>query len=300
MANVSRFVFKLIGNQEEFRVTEFHGQEGLSTPFEWQITVACEDANLKLSDLLNHSALLTLLGDTPKPTTRLVHGFVTRATYLETGTRFSLYRLTLTPQFSYFSYRSGHRIFQDMSVKDIINQLFSDAKIPGDQYQWKLKKSYPKRTYCVQYDETEFDFISRLLAEEGIHYHFTHHLDRHVMVLSDNNNAFPANSNAASLPYRQEQSRAHGESSVYQFEHNHKITASQATLIDFDFESPKSPLKGNSGSLANHVVQYPGKYKKTPQGKNSHQAFTGIFGSGFDNRLSSAHQPGRDRGDQGS
>ncbi|MBV1919420.1 MAG: type VI secretion system tip protein VgrG, partial [Pseudomonadales bacterium] len=187
-------------------------------------------------------AVVTLLGDEPTPTKRLVHGFISKASYLSSGNRFSLYKITLTPQLSYFKYRSGHRIFQNMSVQGIIKQLFSDAKIPTDQIQWKLKKSYPTKEYCVQYDETEFTFISRLLAEVGIHYHFTHHLDRHVIVFSDNNTAFIASENNPTLPYIQEQSRAHGETSAYQFELTRKATPNNANLLDFSFTSPNNAL----------------------------------------------------------
>ena len=134
MANSSRFIFTLIGGNTELRVTEFDGQESLSTPFQWNVTVATEDANLDLSNLVNKSALLTLLGEKANPTERLIHGFISSASYLSTGNRFSLYQLTLTPQLSYFEHRSGHRIFQDMSVPDIIKQLFSDAKYPATKY----------------------------------------------------------------------------------------------------------------------------------------------------------------------
>ena len=259
MANSTRFTFTLIGSSEPFRVVEFEGDERISSPFEWQITVASEDANLELNDFVNKSAVLTLLGDEPTPTKRLIHGFISEASYLSTGNRFSLYRITLTPQLSYFNYRSGHRIFQNMSVQDIIKQLFSDAKIPNDQIQWKLKQSYPAKEYCVQYDETEFDFISRLLAEEGIHYHFTHHLDRHVIVFSDSNTAFTVSENNPTLPYIQEQSRAYGETSAYQFELTRKVTANNASLIDFTFTSPKNALIANAGNGKNQVTTYPAK-----------------------------------------
>ncbi len=271
MANSSRFVFTLIGSDTPLRVTEFEGQESLSTPFQWNVTVATEDANLDLRNLINKSAVLTLLGEEASPTERLIHGFISAASYLSTSNRFSLYRLTLTPQLSYFEHRSGHRIFQDMSVPDIIKQLFSDAKIPGDQIQWKLKKTYQARTYCVQYDENELSFISRLLAEEGIHYHFTHHLDRHVIVLSDSNTAFKANDNAPTLPYIQEQSRAYGETSAYRFELNKKVTANNSNLIDFTFTAPKNALIANaSNDTGNrHVVSYPGKFPGRDNGGNT-------------------------------
>ena len=267
MTNSSRFIFTLIGSQESFRVTEFHGQEDLSSPFEWQITLACENANLDLAQLIDHSALLTLKGEETQASQRLVHGHVSQAEYLKTSTRFSVYRLTLTPQLYYFGLRSGHRIFQDLSVPDIIRQLFTDAKIPADQIQWKLKRSYSSRPYCVQYGETELAFISRLLAEEGIHYHFHHHRDRHVMVFSDHNNVFAANQNTPTLPFIQEQSRAHGNTSVYQFELNHQTSASQTTLIDFYFTSPKKPLLHSAGNGTKQITTYPGKYQSTSSGK---------------------------------
>jgi len=157
MANDSRFTFSLIGSDELFRVTEFKGDETISSPFEWQVTIASEDANLELEDFLNKSAVLTLFSDEPMPKRRLIHGFISSSSYLSTGDRFSLYQVTLIPQFSYFKFRSGYRIFQDMTAQDIIKQLFSDAKIPGDQIQWKLKQSYSKKDYCVQHGETEFD-----------------------------------------------------------------------------------------------------------------------------------------------
>ncbi|OUS28244.1 hypothetical protein A9Q99_11965 [Gammaproteobacteria bacterium 45_16_T64] len=268
MANVSRFSFTLIGHQDNFLVTEFSGQESLSCPFEWRITVATENADLDLHQLTNSSALLTLRGEEATPTERFAHGFVSTAKYIESGTYYSLYELTLQPQLSNFNHRSGHRIFQDQTVQDIINTLFSDARIPSDQYQWKLSKRYPKRSYCAQYGESELAFISRLLAEEGIHYHFTHHKDRHVIVLSDNNNAFAA-CPKPQLPYIQEQSRAFGETSAYRFALNRNITASQSSLIDFTFQAPKNPLIANGKGSASHkhFTSYPSLYQQESVGK---------------------------------
>jgi len=264
MANESRFTFTLIGSDEPFRVTEFVGQETISSPFEWEITIASEDANLELKDFLNKSAVLTLLSDDPVPKQRLIHGFITTSSYLSTGERFSLYKVTLTPQFSYFKFRSGYRIFQDMTVQDIIKRMFAYAKIPRDQIQWKLKQSYARKDYCVQHGETEFEFISRLLAEEGIHYHFTHHLDRHVIVFSDSNTAFDTSSNNATLPYRQEQSRAHGETSAHQFTLIQKVSTHKSQLIDFTFTSPKNTLIANSGTGERQITSYPGNISTEP------------------------------------
>jgi len=115
---------------------------------------------------------------------RFFNGFVTE--FAQTGyeERFHLYRATIRPWFWFLTRGSDCRIFQKKTVKEIF-----EAVVKGygfNDYKLKLGGTYPTRDYCVQYRETDFNFLSRLLEEEGIHYFFEHEDGKHFMILGDN------------------------------------------------------------------------------------------------------------------
>ncbi|HHH27771.1 MAG TPA: type VI secretion system tip protein VgrG, partial [Polyangiaceae bacterium] len=117
---------------------------------------------------------------------RHVHGVVERLEFSATRSR-DAFRVTLElrpPQYL-LHYRRGFRIFQEMSVPDIVQKVFESAGLPAEVFRWELQSDYEEREYCVQYNESEWDFVCRLLEDEGIYFAFEHALDSVVMVIGD-------------------------------------------------------------------------------------------------------------------
>jgi len=171
--------------------------EQLSRPFELQLHLVSEDGKLNPDTILGKDVTVTM---TPtKGGKRHIHGFVTEFSQVGYSRRLHQYRATVSPWLWFLTRTSDCRIFQGKSVPDIFQEVakghgFSDFKL-------KLKGSFEPFEYCVQYRETDFNFVSRLLEQEGIFYYFTHADGNHKMVLSNDANDAEAISGYADVPF---------------------------------------------------------------------------------------------------
>jgi type VI secretion system VgrG family protein len=170
----------------EFEVLEFTGMEAISQPYHFDLEVVSEKRNIEVEKLLNCQAFL--LFDAGG---RGVHGQIFRVGHADSGERQTRYRFSLVPRLAYLGQRINQRIFQQQSVPEIITQVLKDHGILKDAFKFQLSVDYPKREYCVQYAESDLAFIQRLCAEIGIHYHFQHSVDGHLLVFGDDQTVFP-------------------------------------------------------------------------------------------------------------
>ena len=133
--------------------------------------------------LIGKNAVITVeLKDGAK---RYFHGMISRLVSGGRGTasrRFVRFQLEIVPTLARLRARTDCRIFQNMSVADIVKQVLDDAHV---DFRNALEKPYTERDYCVQYRETDLNFISRLMEDEGIFYFFEHEEGKHTMVLAD-------------------------------------------------------------------------------------------------------------------
>lgn len=172
----------------------FHGMEGqetLSQPFLFKLTLVnkVEDPAIDPLKLLGTEMTVQLEQEyssvdllKPTPEKRFFNGYVTRV--MQDGVRgsYRFYHVELRPWFWLLDKTSDCRVFQNKSVPEIVTEVFS--KQGFKDFEKKLG-SYKKREYCVQYRETDFAFVSRLLESEGIYYYFRHENQKHTMVLAD-------------------------------------------------------------------------------------------------------------------
>ena len=182
--------------------------EGISELFSVQVAALSLDAAIPLKSLIGQPVLVELLaaGDTPA---RPFHGYVTAAEQVGANGGFARYRLTIEPWLRFLGLGRDSRVFQDMTVCDIV-----DAVLRGYDHQGRLAPAwrfdlqdrdvYPRRSLTTQYQESDLAFIERLLLEEGLFYFFTHQgdaagpqLGSHTMVIADHNGAFAPNAQAA-------------------------------------------------------------------------------------------------------
>src|SRR5437660_639260 len=165
----------------------FAGDEGVSTPFFYTLDLLSEDASIDAKKLLRSAVVVTL--ELAESGPRIIHGLVRRFVQLgRSEAKLTTYRAEVVPWLWFLSLSSECKIFQDLSVLDIIEKVF---KAQGyNDFQIKCTKSYPKREYCVQYRETHLNFVSRLMEEEGIFYFFEHSKDKHVLTLADANQTY--------------------------------------------------------------------------------------------------------------
>ncbi|MCG8312682.1 MAG: type VI secretion system tip protein VgrG [Pseudomonadales bacterium] len=266
-ANVTRFLFEIIGDDSAIRVVSFEIKEAISEPFSIQLIVAINEPDMDIAYWVKKSGVLTLF-DTSQP--RQFHGIIVSASQLESGSRFTTYRLQLAPKFFLCNHRSNFRVFQGHNVPAIIQKLFSELNLQDSDYSLQLSKSYPPREYCVQYDETDFHFISRLMEEEGIFYFFEHHPDKHVMVIGDANSVFLGIDGTGEVNYSPRSGMNSGQSIVYDFGATHQATITAVCLGDFNSDKPRLTLREEAsvrGGSSLERYHYPGSFKDAGAGK---------------------------------
>ena len=246
-------------------LTRFSFRERLSSPFEIEADLAAVDANTDFNQVVGHRATIELkLG---KKGTRYFNGYVSRL--VQTGNRggFARYRATIVPWIWFLTRTSDCRAFQRKSVLDITEEVFNRHRFGSDFYQPRTAGPSPRRRYCVQYRETDFNFVNRLLENEGIYYWFEHTEKFHRMVLANSIGASQPAPGYETLEYHEvEQAGAGGRDAVIEWAVEKEVQPVEYQLKDFDFKKPSDPLKGKHETPRPHgmarfaLYDYPGEY----------------------------------------
>ncbi|MGR5477972.1 type VI secretion system Vgr family protein [Vibrio chagasii] len=174
----------------EHAVSDLTISEYLSKPFKIELTLISK--SFVIDDQLGQNLVVTrFVNDTDNLTaTRVFNGIVTQVQLLgmDSNLQYSSYRVTLRPWFWLLKHTHSFRVYQNQSTKDIVSDVLTQAGFSGSFKTGTMPSS--KREYCVQYNESDFDFVTRLLAEEGVHYFFQHSDSDHLMMLQDAQSPF--------------------------------------------------------------------------------------------------------------
>lgn len=253
---------------DELALSRFSGHERLSTLFEYQVDCISENASLELYDVLGLG--VTLEVDLKSGTQRYINGVVSHASHAGSQGEYARYSLTLRPRLWLLSHTCDHRIFQEISAPDIIEAVLDEA---GLQFNNRLQGSYPNWNYCVQYGESNLDFISRLMEHEGIYYYFTHELGEHIMVLCDGQLAHDTVSDYAEIPhYPADMDVDRSQEHLVGWRLERQVTTGKFALNDFGFDQPKRDLlvsaeEVNGGGYPQFErYEYPGAYPNSNSG----------------------------------
>ena len=250
----------------ELRVLRLHGEEAASRLFRFELELVSEDANLAPAQLLGKPGAL-LIG--AEDVDRHVNGIVSRFSVGKVGKRFTFYSVDLVPRVWTLCHRSDARIFQQKSVPDIVRAVLDGAGIPSDAYRFSLQSSYEPREYCVQYGESDWDFVSRLLEDEGIFYFFEHSEDDHVLVFGDGSAVHPAIPGEPRLAFRDAAGMAIGQEHVGAFHLAQAVSSDAVFLRDYTFERPKTKLDSRQRGSTRpelEIFEFPGGYDATAAG----------------------------------
>ena len=243
-------------------------QEDISSPFEYQLIASSSDPSISANDLLGTPAAVSMLVG-PKAR-RWFHGIVTSFGFEGGEGRSFSYRLTVRPALWLLTRAADMRIFQSKTAVEIVKQVFAsyNANVVD-----QLSASYAPRDYCVQYRETDFNFVSRLLEEEGIFYYFRHSEDKHEMVLADASSVHDTVPGFGNIDYQGSDKALPGQTAIKQWQMRHEIQTGKMTLRDFNFEKPATDLtSATAGSNRSHrdseheVYDYPGLYAAKADG----------------------------------
>jgi type VI secretion system secreted protein VgrG len=169
-------------------VVHFSANEWISFPYSVEVGCCTLTEIKKVDDILGKNALLTVINNDKISggNDRYFHGVIRRFEYTGRNGQYYLYGAEVVPSFQQLCLRKNFRIFQDMQTQIIIHKILEEWGIASDYHRFALVNQNRMRGTCVQYGETDFDFITRLMEEEGIFYFFEHYKDKHVLVMSDN------------------------------------------------------------------------------------------------------------------
>ena len=260
-----RFLFEASALSQTFRVVRFEGHEGLNELYRFEITVTSDDAAIDLRAALGTPACLTLRGD--GETDRVVHGIIARFQHGDSGKKVTSYRITIVPRAHLLHYRHDIRIFQELKAPDILKKVLEGAGlVSGDDFRLSLAATYRLREYCVQFRESDFAFLSRLMEEEGISYFFEHEADKHTMVLIDAATACTPIAGEASVVFRPSLGAITDGEHVSRFTAAEEIRTGKTSFRDYEFKKPNLLLEGeNEASVRTNLeaYDYPGLFETT-------------------------------------
>lgn len=239
----------------------FTGSEALSRPFQFELDLLSQRAAIDPDDILRTKVLVRMELATGEE--RFLHGMVSRFARLGMKDDHAVYRAEVVPWIWFLGLSRESRIFQEMTVPEILEDVFGRVGTPD--YELRLSRSYPKRTFCVQYRESHLAFVSRLMEAEGIHWFHEFSEEKHTLVLADYNAAAEHGPGAETLRFLPGEKT--NESVVTEMELVHEVHAGKFTLWDYNFETPTTKLDTSLGDEHEEVYDYPGLYGERDEGE---------------------------------
>jgi len=253
--------------ENKLLLKHFHGEEGISRLFHFGLEMQSEDRNLDFSKIVGQSATVTVqLAD---DTERFINGIVGRFVQAGTDKVLTTYHADLYPWLWLLTMDTNCRIFQNKTVPQIIETVFSDLGF--SDYRTDLKGSFEPRDYCVQYNESAFDFVSRLMEDEGIFYFFEHDKGVHTLVMADDLSAFPDCPGAKEVRYGTLGQHTE-QNSIIGCTVEENVISSAFAHNDYNFETPSTDLTATidstigSNGLPRRIYEFPGGFLKKDAG----------------------------------
>ena len=227
------------------------GSEGLSELFKFQLHMRSVNTSLGAADVVGKDMTVTIA--MPGAAPRHVSGMVTRFIQSGQDRDFAVYEAELAPALWLLTLSRDRKIFPNQGVDAVVKAVLSSFAIRFDS---RLSGTYPQRDYCVQYDETAFDFISRLMEQAGIFYFFTFSSSGHTMILADAPGHFDDCGGAAAVRFWPDNGMLKPVDCVTRFAYEHNIAVKRATVNDYDFVTPETTLEGSFAAAAGNGSIY--------------------------------------------
>lgn len=247
------------------------GVERFSRAFCYELTLLSTDGNINYKDIVGKEVTVTV--ESPfENVSRQFTGVINSFTQTSFSKDICQYTATMVPQLWFTSLTSDCRIFQNKPVKDILSTVIKTEGQVTD-YRDSASSSTATREYCVQYRETDFDFVNRLMEEEGIYYFFDHANKKHTMVLCDAPSAHSAATGAAEVPFLTSLTPGSERQGILTWAMRHEALSGTFVHADYDFKNPNNLLRSNALVSRGHtgadgeLFDYPGMYTTSNDGE---------------------------------
>lgn len=247
-------------------VRNFQGEERISGLFHYRIEMFSEDTSLPFDTITGKPITLQIAQSSDD--IHYVNGVVGR--FAETGSdgRVVFYTADVYPWLWLLTFSAGCKIYQNMSTPDIVKKVFQDLGF--SDFQDKLTSSYQPREYCVQYRETAFSFVSRLLEQEGIFYFFTHDSSSHKLVLADDASAWPSTQGLSKARFTVDETAWISDDVISRVTSEQHVVSGQFKCDDYNFETPETDLlaSADGADTSRSVYDFPGLYATQSSGES--------------------------------
>lgn len=246
--------------KDTFLLSSFNGSEFISDLFEFEIEVLSENHEIDPNKIVGRATTVTVNSDQK----RKFNGFIKSFSFGEIqADNLRQYKMVMVPWLWFLSQTNDHRIFQEKNTKEIVSQIFNDLGFSDFEFR---AAGGNKREYCVQHNESDLNFISRLLVEDGIAYFFEHDDKKHKLILVDQQNAY-AEVAETNLEYSKGDTP---DAQIHEWEHIYLFKKGKWTLNDYNFKEPKKDLIANTKTKSQYAkndgyehYEYPGFYDTT-------------------------------------
>ncbi len=242
----------------------FSGEEHVSEPFDFKLEMVSENDSIAAADVLREPFVLLIR--LPDGSDRHIHGICVQFGQHGKDEGLTSYEARMVPWLHLLSLNRDCRIFQEKTVLEIIEEVFSRYDLAD--YEVKCLGSYSPREYCVQYRESDLNFVSRLMEEEGIFYFFEHSEGGHKLILADDSSAIQECQGQDYFRVAATADARQNEDVITDLEREYQVYTNKVTLTDYDPLHPSLDLE-SSASDDDHeeVYDYPGRYAELSEGE---------------------------------
>jgi len=244
------------------------GREEMSRLFRFELEMLSEDDGLPAPAIVGKNVTFWVNDAQGEP--RYFNGIVNRFAYCGRGDRLSIYRAEVVPWLWFLTKTTDCRIFQSKSVPDIIKQIFGDLGLT--HFKLDLQGKHPTWDYCVQYRESDFNFVSRLMEEEGMFYFFQHEKGKHTLVVADHKDACK-DAKEKEVEFKSKLTEGFVSDHIWRWEHQYEFRTGKWAHTDYNFETPSTSLMSNTSSVVKldgiskfEQYEYPGGYEERGDG----------------------------------
>jgi type VI secretion system secreted protein VgrG len=262
-----------------------HAREELGRVSEFQVDLLSAKGDIALDDILGKNVTVKVM--TAKDQTRYFNGYVTRFSQRGKLGRYHRYLAVVRPWLWFLSRTADCRIFQNKTVPDILKAVFGDHG--SAEFSLELSQSYEPWTYCVQYRETDLNFVSRLMEHEGIYYYFRHTDGHDTLVLVDSSSAHSPCPTAETVPFIAPERLVRPDvEHISRWDFGREVQPGAYVHDDYDMERPSVELKTNKSLPRGYspsdyeIYDYPGCYVKKSEGTRYADLRLDEFGAQFE------------------
>lgn len=244
-------------------------KEQISRPFVIEAQFSSLDPDINFDNIVGHPVTISLALAAGPP--RLWHALVSRFSFVGRHEQYFHYQATLVPWLWALTRTADCRIFQEKTVPDMVQQVLRDGG--WSDFELRLSGDYSAWEYCVEYRETNLNFINRLLEQEGIAYHFRHSEEKCMLILGDGKAAYDPLVDFAELYYRPDSGEDRLQDTITSWKTEREVQPTKYSLNDYNFTVPRQSLLGVAQISRAHalntgdIFDYPGEYSLVKEGE---------------------------------